>query len=164
MAAEDQGPWWRIIAVMIILIFIGMNLIVWQYSGGANFSEILDDLMMGFILAFGITTLVLLMVSVGSIHRHMHWREQIVGLVLFSALGISLSSWLYEGDMGSTDNAIYEIRLGGAMLFNALTAVLAASGLVLGLLLALITGRHHTNDELLELESTQGDVSLQIPE
>ena len=40
--------------------------------------------------------------------------------------------------------------------------MLAAVGLVFGLLLALVTGREHVPDPLLDLDSTGGDVSLEL--
>jgi hypothetical protein len=48
------------------------------------------------------------------------------------------------------------------MLFSGMTAMLAAVGLVFGLLLALVTGREHVPDPLLDLDSTGGDVSLEL--
>ena len=164
MASNDSGPWWKIIAVLMLLLFVGMDLIVWQFSGGVEISSLANDFIIGLALAFGITSLVLLLVSLATMHRHMPWKEQIVGLALMSSLGLSLTAWLLEGDIGSTEGAISAIRMEGAMLINGLTAALAASMLVLGLLLALVTGRQYQADPLLEMDSTVGDVEIEIPE
>ncbi len=164
MASNDSGPWWKIIALLMLLLLIGMDLVVWQFSGGVNFQSLSSDLIIGFTLAFGITSLVLFLISLATIHRHMQWKEQLVGLALMSSLGLSLTAWLLEGDTGSSEGAINAIRTESAMLINGLTAALAASMLVLGLLLALITGRQHQTDPLLEMESTLGDIEIEIPE
>jgi hypothetical protein len=50
----------------------------------------------------------------------------------------------------------------GVILLSGITAMLAALGLVFGLLLALVTGRKHSPDPLLQMESTRGDVSLEL--
>ena len=54
------------------------------------------------------------------------------------------------------------MQRGSVILLAGVTAMLAASGLIFGLLLALVTGREHTPDPLLEMESTRGDVSLEL--
>ena len=56
------------------------------------------------------------------------------------------------------------MREGGTILLSGLTAMLTAVGLVFGLLLALVTGREHVADPLLEMESTGGDVSIELNE
>ena len=50
----------------------------------------------------------------------------------------------------------------GVILLSGITAMLAAVGLVFGLLLALVTGREHIPDTVLEMDSTHGDVSLEL--
>ena len=164
MASNDSGPWWKITAVLMLLILLGMNLLLWQLSGGVKISSVTNDFIIGLTLAFGITCLVLLLISLATIHRHMQWKAQFIGLALMSSLGLSLTAWLLEVDTGSSDGAINAIRLESAMLINGLSAALAASMLVLGLLLALITGRQYQQDPLLEMESTMGDVEIEIPE
>ncbi len=164
MAAEDTGPWWKIIAALILLMILGMDFFVWQYSTDVSISSVSNDFIVGLTLAFGITSLVLLLVSLAAIHPHVEWKGQIIGLALMSALGLSLTAWLLEADTGSSEAAINAIRLESAMLINGLTAVLAAFMLVLGLLLALVTGRQHQQDPLLEMNSTMGDVEIEIPE
>ena len=54
------------------------------------------------------------------------------------------------------------MRQGGVILLSGLTGMLTALGLVFGLLLALVTGREHTTDPLLDMESTDGDVSIEL--
>ena len=75
MASNDSGPWWKIIALLMLLLLIGMDLVVWQFSGGVNFQSLSSDLIIGFTLAFGITSLVLFLISLATIHRHMQWKE-----------------------------------------------------------------------------------------
>ncbi|MEE3082698.1 MAG: hypothetical protein VX320_01240 [Candidatus Thermoplasmatota archaeon] len=164
MASHESGPWWKITAALMLLLLLGMDLLVWQFSGGVKISSVSTDFIIGLTLAFGVTSLVLLLVSIATFHRHMQWKEQFVGLALMSSLGLSLTAWLLENDTGSSEGAINAIRLESAMLINGLSAALAASILVLGLLLALITGRQHQQDPLLEMESTLGDVEIEIPE
>ena len=60
------------------------------------------------------------------------------------------------------DGSLDAMRSEGVMLFSGITAMLAAVGLVFGLLLALVTGREHVPDPLLELDSTGGDVSVAL--
>ena len=60
------------------------------------------------------------------------------------------------------DGSLDRMRSEGVMLFSGITAMLAAVGLVFGLLLALVTGREHVPDPLLELDSTGGDVSVEL--
>ena len=95
------------------------------------------------------------MISIGPIHQHVRSKEQVVGLTLLALLGLSLSNWQMSGSLES-------LRGEGVMLFSGMTAVLAAVGLVFGLLLALVTGREHVPDPLLDLDSTGGDVSLEL--
>ena len=155
MAAEDKGPWWRLIALLLVLILVAMDLLVWQFSGGADVLDAFRNMMIGAALAFGLACLALLLVSLGTMHRHMRWREQVFGLALFTGLGLSAAAWQL-GDSIST------LREQAGMLLVGLSAALAASGLVLGLLLALVTGRKHVSDPLLDMHSTGGDVSLEI--
>ena len=152
--SEKRDAWWGPIALLMFLIAFSMDLFVWKLSGGVEFSSIIDQVILGFSLAFGITSLVLLFVSLGAVHKHMRWQEQILGLLGCAYLGISCYGWVGNGfDSMSKDSVI---------LLAGLTAMLAAVGLVFGLLLALVTGREHTSDPLLEMESTGGDVSVEL--
>jgi len=160
MAAEDQGPWWRLIAMLLLLIIIGMDLVAWQLSGGANISEVLGNFLVGLTLAFTMTSVGLLLVSLAALHRHMRWQEQVIGLTLLSTIGLAITSSIIQSDGQSTIDALDAMRTEGGMILNGMTATLAAVGLVLGLLLALVTGREHAPDPLLEMESTGGDVAL----
>ena len=151
---QSKDTWWRPVALLMLVFAIGMDLLVWQLSGGVEISMIVEQVINGFILAFGGTSLVLLAMSLGSVHQHAQWKEQIFGLFLLTAIGFYLTFHFYNG-------ASEEIREGGAILLSGLTAMLTAIGLVFGLLLALVTGREHFNDPLLEMESTGGDVDIE---
>jgi hypothetical protein len=155
MAAEDRGPWWRLIALLLVLILVAMDLLVWQFSGGTDVADAFRDMMIGAALAFGLACLALLLVSLGTLHRHMRWREQVFGLALFAGLGLSAAAW-------QLGDSIAALREQAGILLVGLSAAMAASGLVLGLLLALVTGRQHVADPLLDMHSTGGDVSLEI--
>ena len=78
-----------------------------------------------------------------------------IGLLLLTGLGLSVAHWQMGG-------SIEDMRNQGVMLFSGMAAMIAAVGLVCGLLLALITGREHPADPLLELESTGGDVAVDL--
>ena len=152
---ERRESWWGPIALLMLLLAFSMDLLVWQLSGGVELSSILERMLLGFTLAFGITSFALLLISIGALHQHVRWKEQVVGLTLLTGLGLSLSNWQMDGSLES-------LRGEGVMLFSGMTAVLAAVGLVFGLLLALVTGREHVPDPLLDLDSTGGDVSLEL--
>ena len=152
---EQRESWWGPVALLMLLLAISMDLFVWQVSGGVEFSSIVERILLGFTLAFGITSFALLVVSIGAIHRHVRWKEQIVGLFLLAGLGLSLSNWQMDGSLDA-------MRSEGVMLFSGITAALAAVGLVFGLLLALVTGREHVPDPLLDMDSTGGDVSVEL--
>jgi len=152
---EQRESWWGPIALLMLLLAFSMDLLVWQLSGGVELSTILERMLLGFTLAFGITSFALLMISIGALHQHVRWKEQVVGLFLLAGLGLSLSNWQMDGSLES-------LRSEGVMLFSGMTAMLAAIGLVFGLLLALVTGREHVPDPLLDLDSTGGDVSLEL--
>ena len=152
---EQRESWWGPIALLMLLLAFSMDLLVWQLSGGVELSTILERMLLGFTLAFGITSFALLMISIGALHQHVRWKEQVVGLTLLTGLGLSLSNWQMDGSLES-------LRSEGVMLFSGMTAMLAAVGLVFGLLLALVTGREHVPDPLLDLDSTGGDVSLEL--
>ena len=152
---EKRDSWWGPIALLMLLLAFSMDLLVWQLSGGVEFSSIIERMLLGFTLAFGITSFALLMISIGAVHQHVRWKEQVVGLFLLAGLGLSLSNWQMDGSLDT-------MRSEGVMLFSGITAMLAAVGLVFGLLLALVTGREHVPDPLLELDSTGGDVSLEL--
>jgi hypothetical protein len=139
----------------MFLIAFSMDLFVWQLSGGTEFSSIVERLILGFSLAFGITSFALLLISIGTLHQHARWKEQILGLLILTNLGLCLAYWQME-------SSIDAVRSEGVMLFSGMTAMLAAVGLVFGLLLALVTGREHIQDPLLELNSTGGDVALEL--
>ena len=112
-------------------------------------------MIIGFTLAFGMTSLALLVVSLSAVHKHMRWQEQVLGLAVFTILGISLAYW-------SLEESTQSLRENGAILIAGLIAMLAAIGLVFGLLLALITGRTHEPDLLISLKSTDGDVEIEL--
>ena len=155
MMTEERDAWWGPVALLMLVIAFGMDLLVWQLSGGVEFSLIAERIILGFTLAFGMTSFALLLVSLGAVHRHVRWHEQVVGLLLLTGLGLSLSNWQVEGSFDA-------MRHEGVILLSGITAMLAAVGLVFGLLLALVTGREHTPDPLLQMESTGGDVSIEI--
>ena len=134
-----------------------MDLLVWQLSGGVKISMIVEQVINGFILAFGGTSLVLLAMSLGSVHQHAQWKEQTFGLLVLTVIGFYAAFHLYDG-------ASEYIREGGVILLSGLTAMLTSIGLVFGLLLALVTGREHFTDPLLEMESTGGDVDIEANE
>ena len=157
MMSEEKDAWWGPVALLMLLIAFSMDLLVWQLSGGTEFSLILDRVLLGFTLAFGLTTLALLLVSLGAVHRHVRWHEQMIGLTLLAGLGLSLTNW----QIGGSIDAMFDE---GVILLSGITAMMAAVGLVFGLLLALVTGREHTPDHLLEMDSTHGDVSLELEE
>ena len=152
---EQRESWWGPIALLMLLLAFSMDLLVWQLSGGVEVSAIIERMLLGFTMAFGITSFALLMISIGALHQHVRWKEQVVGLFLLAGLGLSLSNWQMDGSLES-------LRSEGVMLFSGMTAMLAAVGLVFGLLLALVTGREHVPDPLLDLDSTGGDVSLEL--
>jgi len=152
---EQRESWWGPIALLMLLLAFSMDLLVWQLSGGVELSSIVERMLLGFTLAFGITSFALLLISIGALHQHVRWKEQVVGLFLLAGLGLSLSNWQMAGSLES-------LRSEGVMLFSGMTAMLAAIGLVFGLLLALVTGREHVRDPLLDLDSTGGDVSLEL--
>mgnify|MGYP001242162711 FL=1 len=152
---QTKHSWWRPVALLMLVIAIGMDLLVWQLSGGTEFSKILDEMIRGFMLAFGGTSVALLTISLGSVHRHAQWKEQIFGLLLLSVIVFFLAYSQYDG-------SFEEMRRGGVILLSGFSAMLAAIGLVFGLLLALVTGREHFADPLLQMESTGGDVSIDL--
>ena len=152
---EKRDSWWGPIALLMLLLAFSMDLLVWQLSGGVEFSSIIERMLLGFTLAFGITSFALLLISIGAVHQHVRWKEQVVGLFLLAGLGLSLSNWQMDGSLDT-------MRSEGVMLFSGITAMLAAVGLVFGLLLALVTGREHVPDPLLDLDSTGGDVSVEL--
>ena len=154
---QSKDTWWRPVALLMLVFAIGMDLLVWQLSGGVKISMIVEHVINGFILAFGGISLVLLAMSLGSVHQHAQWKEQIFGLLLLTVIGFYAAFHLYNG-------AIEYIREGGVILLSGLTAMLTAIGLVFGLLLALVTGREHFTDPLLEMESTGGDVDIEANE
>ena len=155
MMTEERDAWWGPVALLMLLIAFSMDLLVWQLSGGTEFSSIIERAILGFTLAFGLTSFALLLISLGAVHSHVRWQEQVVGLFLLTGLGLSLTNWQMEGSFDA-------MRDEGVILLSGITAMLAAVGLVFGLLLALVTGREHTPDPLLELDSTHGDVSLEL--
>ena len=155
MMTEERDAWWGPVALLMLLIAFSMDLLVWQLSGGTEFSSIIERAILGFTLAFGLTSFALLLISLGAVHSHVRWQEQVVGLFLLTGLGLSLTNWQMEGSVDA-------MRDEGVILLSGITAMLAAVGLVFGLLLALVTGREHTPDPLLEMDSTHGDVSLEL--
>ena len=152
---EERDAWWGPVALLMLLIAFSMNLLVWQLSGGTEFSSIIERAILGFTLAFGLTSFALLLISLGAVHSHVRWQEQVVGLFLLTGLGLSLTNWQMEGSVDA-------MRDEGVILLSGITAMLAAVGLVFGLLLALVTGREHITDPLLEMDSTHGDVALEL--
>ena len=152
---EERDAWWGPVALLMLLIAFSMDLLVWQLSGGTEFSSIIERAILGFTLAFGLTSFALLLISLGAVHSHVRWQEQVVGLFLLTGLGLSLTNWQMEGSVDA-------IRDEGVILLSGITAMLAAVGLVFGLLLALVTGREHIPDTVLEMDSTHGDVSLEL--
>tara|TARA_B100001778_G_scaffold316859_1_gene304096 strand:+ start:3655 stop:4125 length:471 start_codon:yes stop_codon:yes gene_type:complete len=154
---QSKDAWWRPVALLMLVFAIGMDLLVWQLSGGVKISMIVEQVINGFILAFGGTSLVLLAMSLGSVHQHAQWKEQIFGLLVLTVIGFYAAFHLYDG-------ASEYIREGGVILLSGLTAMLTSIGLVFGLLLALVTGREHFTDPLLEMESTGGDVDIEANE
>ena len=155
MMTEERDAWWGPVALLMLLIAFSMDLLVWQLSGGTEFSSIIERAILGFTLAFGLTSFALLLISLGAVHSHVRWQEQVVGLFLLTGLGLSLTNWQMEGSVDA-------MRGEGVILLSGITAMLAAVGLVFGLLLALVTGREHTPDPLLEMDSTHGDVALEL--
>ena len=155
MMTEERDAWWGPVALLMLLIAFSMDLLVWQLSGGTEFSSIIERAILGFTLAFGLTSFALLLISIGAVHSHVRWQEQVVGLFLLTVLGLSLTNWQMEGSVDA-------MRDEGVILLSGITAMLAAVGLVFGLLLALVTGREHTPDPLLEMDSTHGDVALEL--
>ena len=155
MMTEKRDAWWGPVALLMLLIAFSMDLLVWQLSGGTEFSSIIERAILGFTLAFGLTSFALLLISLGAVHSHVRWQEQVVGLFLLTGLGLSLTNWQMEGSVDA-------MRDEGVILLSGITAMLAAVGLVFGLLLALVTGREHTPDPLLEMDSTHGDVALEL--
>ena len=154
---QSKDTWWRPVALLMLVFAIGMDLLVWQLSGGVKISMIVEQVINGFILAFGGTSLVLLAMSLGSVHQHAQWKEQTFGLLVLTVIGFYAAFHLYDG-------ASEYIREGGVILLSGLTAMLTSIGLVFGLLLALVTGREHFTDPLLEMESTGGDVDIEANE
>ena len=155
MRNEERESWWGPVALSMFLIAFSMNLLVWQLSGGTEFSLIVERMILGFTLAFGLTSFALLLISLGAVHRHVRWQEQVMGLLLLTGLGLSVTNWQMDGSFAA-------MRDEGVILLSGITAMLAALGLVFGLLLALVTGREHTPDPLLQMESTHGDVSIEL--
>ena len=155
MRNEERDAWWGPVALLMFLIAFSMNLLVWQLSDGTEFSLIVERMILGFTLAFGLTSFALLLISLSAVHRHVRWQEQIVGLFLLAGLGLSLTNWQIDGSFDA-------MREEGVILLSGITAMLAALGLVFGLLLALVTGRKHSSDSLLQMESTRGDVPLEL--
>jgi hypothetical protein len=152
---EEKEAWWAPISLLTILIAIGMDILVWKYSEGSEFSFIAGRMILGFTMSFGVTSFALLLVSLGAVHRYARWQEQVVGLTLLAALGLCLTYW-------QLDNSMASMRSSGVIILAGATAMLAAAGLVFGLLLALVTGREHIPDPLLEMDSTGGDVSVEL--
>ena len=155
MRNEERDAWWGPVALLMFLIAFSMNLLVWQLSGGTEFSLIVERMILGFTLAFGLTSFALLLISLGAVHRHVRWQEQVMGLLLLTGLGLSVTNWQMDGSVAA-------MRDEGVILLSGITAMLAALGLVFGLLLALVTGREHVPDPLLQMESTHGDVSIEL--
>ena len=153
--SDVKDAWWKPVALLMFVLAFGMDLLVWHYSGGWEFPAIIERMILGFTLAFGMTAFAILLVSLGAVHQHMRWQEQIIGLILLTGLGLSLTNWQMGG-------SIEDMVQGAVILLSGLTAMLAAVGLVFGLLLALVTGREYVPDPLLEMNSTQGDVSIEL--
>ena len=72
---QSKDTWWRPVALLMLVFAIGMDLLVWQLSGGVKISMIVEHVINGFILAFGGISLVLLAMSLGSVHQHAQWKE-----------------------------------------------------------------------------------------
>jgi len=155
MRNEERDSWWGPVALLMFLIAFSMDLLVWQLSGGTELSLIVERMILGFTLAFGLTSFGLLLISLGAVHRHVRWQEQVMGLFLLTGLGLSLTNWQMDGSFDA-------MRGKSVILLSGVTAMLAALVLVFGLLLALVTGREHTPDPLLQMESTHGDVSIEL--
>ena len=155
MRNEERDSWWGPVALLMFLIAFSMDLLVWQLSGGTELSLIVERMILGFTLAFGLTSFALLLISLGAVHRHVRWQEQVMGLFLLTGLGLSLTNWQMDGSFDA-------MRGKSVILLSGVTAMLAALVLVFGLLLALVTGREHTPDPLLQMESTHGDVSIEL--
>jgi hypothetical protein len=151
---EKRDSWWGPTLLLLLLIAFSMDMFVWKLSGGVEFSSVLDRMILGFSLAFGITSCALLFVSLGAVHKHMRWQEQIIGLFGCTYLGIKCYGWIGNGFDSMGGDVV--------ILLTGLTATLAAVGLVFGLLLALVTGREHAPDPLLDMDSTGGDVSVEL--
>ena len=88
---QKKDAWWKPVALLMLVIAFGMDLLVWQLSGGVEFSTIAQEAIRGFILAFGGTSIALLTISLGSLHRHSQWKEQITGLLLLSVIALYLA-------------------------------------------------------------------------
>ena len=95
--SEVKDSWWRPVALLLILIALSMDLLVWNFSGGTEFSSIFNQFAFGITLDLGLTSFALLLVSIGSVHQYSRWKEQIIGLILISGLGLSLSNWQIGG-------------------------------------------------------------------
>ncbi|MEE2747088.1 MAG: hypothetical protein VX473_01285 [Candidatus Thermoplasmatota archaeon] len=153
--SDKKDAWWGPVSLLTILIAICMDLVVLNYSGGSEFSSVLSRIILGFTMSFGVTCLALLLVSLGAIHKHARWKEQVIGLTILSGLALYATYWQMDG-------SIDLLRADGVILLTGATAMLAAFGLVFGLLLALATGRKHIPDPLIEMESTGGDVPVEL--
>ena len=153
--SDKKDAWWGPVSFLTILIAICMDLVVLNYSGGSEFSSVLSRIILGFTMSFGVTCLALLLVSLGAIHKHARWKEQVIGLTILSGLALYATYWQMDG-------SIDLLRADGVILLTGATAMLAAFGLVFGLLLALVTGRKHIPDPLIEMESTGGDVPVEL--
>ena len=119
MMTEERDAWWGPVALLMLLIAFSMDLLVWQLSGGTEFSSIIERAILGFTLAFGLTSFALLLISLGAVHSHVRWQEQVVGLFLLTGLGLSLTNWQMEGSVDA-------IRDEGVILLSGITAMLAA--------------------------------------
>ena len=153
--SEEKDAWWAPVSLLTILIAICMDLLVWRYSEGSEFSSVASRLVLGFTMSFGVTSLALLIVSIGAIHKHSRWQEQVIGLAILTSLGLGLTYWQLDGSIDAMRNY-------GVILLAGASAMFAAIGLVFGLLLALVTGRKHIADPLIEMESTGGDLSVEL--
>ena len=68
---EKRDSWWGPVALQMLLLAFSMDLLVWQLSGGTEFSLIIERMLIGFSLAFGITSLAhYWLQSVPSINTH----------------------------------------------------------------------------------------------
>ena len=63
MMTEERDAWWGPVALLMLLIAFSMDLLVWQLSGGTEFSSIIERAILGFTLAFGLTSFALLLIS-----------------------------------------------------------------------------------------------------